>query len=131
MDEDWVLRVYDKHGNAVNITMERGDMVLYERGTFVHGRPFPMKGYLYANFFINCEPSGEHLKDGGWDDIDDFYPRYSLLVANSPWLSTWARMNPSRWRKSFTYRRLQLMAASARSSSCRPLGCCADVGRGA
>jgi prolyl 4-hydroxylase len=44
VDEPWVLEVYDRHDRAVNITMEPGDMVLYESGSVVHGRPFPLKG---------------------------------------------------------------------------------------
>lgn len=37
VEEDWPLEVYDRSGNAVNITMEPGDMVLYESGSVVHG----------------------------------------------------------------------------------------------
>lgn len=29
VDEPWPLEVYDRQGNAVNVTMEPGDMVLY------------------------------------------------------------------------------------------------------
>jgi len=28
VDEDWILEVFDREGNAVNVTMEPGDMVL-------------------------------------------------------------------------------------------------------
>jgi prolyl 4-hydroxylase len=44
VDEPWVLEIYDRHDRAVNITMEPGDMVLYESGSLIHGRPFPLKG---------------------------------------------------------------------------------------
>jgi prolyl 4-hydroxylase len=44
LDEDWVLEVYDRHDRAVNVTMKPGDMVLYESGSLVHGRPFALKG---------------------------------------------------------------------------------------
>jgi prolyl 4-hydroxylase len=37
VDEPWPIEVYDRSGNAVNITMEPGDMVLYESGSLVHG----------------------------------------------------------------------------------------------
>jgi prolyl 4-hydroxylase len=37
VDEDWVLEVYNREGNAVNVTMEPGDMVLYESGSLIHG----------------------------------------------------------------------------------------------
>ena len=29
VDEPWPLEIYDRQGNAVNVTMEPGDMVLY------------------------------------------------------------------------------------------------------
>lgn len=37
MTEDWPLEVYDRQGQAVNISMVPGDMVLYESGTLIHG----------------------------------------------------------------------------------------------
>ena len=37
MQEDWPLEVYDRNGQAVNISMVPGDMVLYESGSLVHG----------------------------------------------------------------------------------------------
>mmetsp|Transcript_21855 Transcript_21855/g.62276 ORF Transcript_21855/g.62276 Transcript_21855/m.62276 type:complete len:476 (-) Transcript_21855:58-1485(-) len=58
VDEDWPIEVYGHDGLAVNVTMEPGDMVLYESGTIIHGRPFPLKGRFYANIFIHFEPVG-------------------------------------------------------------------------
>jgi prolyl 4-hydroxylase len=55
VEEDWVLEVYDRNNRAVNVTMEPGDMVLYESGSLIHGRPFPMKGNYYANVFIHFQ----------------------------------------------------------------------------
>ena len=72
-------------------------MVLYESGSLLHGRPFPMKGRSYANIFIHFEPTGEHLYDNVWEDIDDFYPPY--IVPGSPQIDRWAKANPSGWRK--------------------------------
>jgi hypothetical protein len=37
VDEEWPLEVYDRFGNAVNVTMQPGDMILYESGSVVHG----------------------------------------------------------------------------------------------
>lgn len=37
VDEPWILEVYDRHDRAVNVTMEPGDMVLYESGSLMHG----------------------------------------------------------------------------------------------
>uniref|UniRef100_A0A7R9WPI0 Fe2OG dioxygenase domain-containing protein n=1 Tax=Craspedostauros australis TaxID=1486917 RepID=A0A7R9WPI0_9STRA len=58
VDEDWPIEVYGHDGKAVNVTMEPGDMVLYESGSIIHGRPFPLVGRYYANIFIHFEPYG-------------------------------------------------------------------------
>jgi len=55
IDEPWPLEVIDRQGNAVNVTMEPGDMVLYESHSLIHGRPFPLKGRFF----------GECLRCGG------------------------------------------------------------------
>jgi prolyl 4-hydroxylase len=44
LDEPWPLEVIGHDGKAYNITMEPGDMVLYESHSVLHGRPFPLKG---------------------------------------------------------------------------------------
>lgn len=49
VDEPWPIEVYDHDGNAYNVTMEPGDLVLYESSTILHGRPFPMKGRYYVS----------------------------------------------------------------------------------
>lgn len=77
--------------------MEPGDMVLYESGSLIHDRPFPLKGNFYANIFIHFEPTGQHLYDSEWDALDDFFPPY--LVGDSPVIDNWARRNPSGWKK--------------------------------
>jgi hypothetical protein len=99
VDEPWPLEVYDRQGNAVNVTMEPGDMVLYESGSLIHGRPFPLKGRYFANIFIHFEPTGRRLSDTTddyLDEIDDFYPPY--LLPGSPELETWKMRNPHGWR---------------------------------
>ena len=49
VDEPWPLEVFGHDGYAVNITMEPGDMILYESHSILHGRPFPLVGRYYAN----------------------------------------------------------------------------------
>lgn len=71
-------------------------MVLYESGSLMHGRPFALKGRFYANIFIHFEPTGEHLSEGGWEEIDDFYPPY--ILPGSPEQDNWRRANPSGWK---------------------------------
>jgi len=56
VDEDWPVEVYDHKGQAHNITMEPGDMVLYESHSILHGRPFPLKGRYFANIFVHFKP---------------------------------------------------------------------------
>ena len=41
VDEPWPVEVIGHDGKAYNITMEPGDMVLYESHTILHGRPYP------------------------------------------------------------------------------------------
>ncbi len=48
VDEDWPLEVYGRDGNAYNLTLEVGEMILYEGHSVIHGRPFPLKGRYYA-----------------------------------------------------------------------------------
>lgn len=100
VDEPWPLEVYDRNGNAVNVTMEPGDMVLYESGSLIHGRPFPMKGRYYANIFIHFEPTGRRLNDhtlNYLDELDDFYPPY--IRKDSPEKANWKSRNPGGWKK--------------------------------
>jgi len=54
--EPWPIEVYDHKGKAYNVTMEPGDMVLYESSTVLHGRPAPLMGSHFANIFIHFEP---------------------------------------------------------------------------
>ena len=55
IDEPWPIEVYSHDGKAYNVTMQPGDMVLYESHTVLHGRPFPMHGRHYVSSvrFIN------------------------------------------------------------------------------
>lgn len=62
VDEPWVLEVVGHDGKATNITMEPGDMVLYESHSVIHGRPFPLKGKYYANLFVHFEPVGHSFR---------------------------------------------------------------------
>lgn len=62
VDEPWPLEVIGHDGKAFNVTMEPGDMVLYESHSVLHGRPFPLKGRFYANVFIHFEPTGHSLR---------------------------------------------------------------------
>lgn len=130
IDEDWPLKIYDREGKgmlkcvmmihvfpslllvllilttfsicstAVNVTMKPGDMVLYESGSLIHGRPFPLVGRSYASIFIHFEPTGRKLGDTSnqyLETLDDFFPPY--LGEGSPEMDHWAANNPGGWRK--------------------------------
>ena len=100
VDEDWPLEIYDRQGKAINITMEPGDMVLYESGSLIHGRPFPMKGRYYANIFIHFEPTGRHVyhrMNEPDDDLSADFPPY--IIRGSPEEENWRRRNPGGWQQ--------------------------------
>lgn len=56
VDEDWPLEVIGHDGKAHNITMQPGEIVLYESHSILHGRPFPLKGRFFANIFVHFAP---------------------------------------------------------------------------
>jgi len=98
LDEDWPLEVIDRMGRSVNITMEPGDMVLYESGSLIHGRPFPLVGRYFANIFIHFEPTGRPLGDETHTEVESqFFPPY--LIPDSPWAASWADDHPNGWKK--------------------------------
>jgi len=68
VDEDWPLEVYDHDGRAHNITIQPGDMILYESHSVLHGRPFPLKGKYYANIFVHFKPLFEGDEDARVED---------------------------------------------------------------
>ena len=64
VSSSWPLEVYGHDGKAMNITMNIGDMVLYEGHSVIHGRPFPLpsgnngQSSYYANIYVHFEPLG-------------------------------------------------------------------------
>jgi hypothetical protein len=74
VDEPWPTELYDHDGRAHNVTLEPGDMLLFESHSVVHGHPFPLVGRFQALLFIHFEPTGQSLlRDalGGWHVDDD------------------------------------------------------------
>lgn len=69
VDEPWILEVIGHDGQAHNITMTPGDMVLYESHSVIHGRPYPLQGNHFANVFVHFEPLGHtmrHMQQGAY-----------------------------------------------------------------
>lgn len=56
--QPWPLQVVGHDGVAVNITLQPGEMILYEGHSVIHGRPYPFQGHFYANLFVHFEPIG-------------------------------------------------------------------------
>jgi len=89
VDEPWPIEVIGHDGRAHNITMEPGDMVLYESHSVMHGRPFALKGRYFANVFIHFEPIGHTLRhDPSFQDEsnhngkNDLHEKYKEAIKN-------------------------------------------------
>jgi len=114
LDEPWPLEVYGHDGKAVNVTMEPGDMVLYESHSVLHGRPFPLKGRFVANIFIHFEPTGHSLRHNAKTAEDDVHAKYKAdtkkgygghenennglppyIIPGTPEEANWRRSHPS------------------------------------
>jgi prolyl 4-hydroxylase len=55
-DKPWNLYIEDHHFRPHNITMEYGDVVLYESTTCLHGRPMPFEGDSHCNMYVHFKP---------------------------------------------------------------------------
>ncbi len=82
MDEPWPIEVIGHDGKAHNVTMEPGDMVLYESHSILHGRPFALKGRYFANVFIHFEPTGHTLRHTEKMGLDtgDVHKKYKNAI---------------------------------------------------
>ena len=60
IDSDWPLEVIGFDGKRYEITVQPGEMILYEGHRLMHGRPAPFNGTLFSNAFC-------HFKPIGWD----------------------------------------------------------------
>jgi prolyl 4-hydroxylase len=83
------LEVIGHDGKAYNVTMEPGDLVLYESHSVIHSRPFPLKGRFMANVFIHFEPTE---KIGGEVEYTGDLPPY--VIPGSEEEQNWRRSNP-------------------------------------
>jgi prolyl 4-hydroxylase len=70
VDEDWPLEVIGHDGKAHNITMQPGDLILYESHSILHGRPFALKGRFFANIFVHFAPLKTFEDDATFKDDD-------------------------------------------------------------
>ncbi|MCS5581185.1 MAG: 2OG-Fe(II) oxygenase [Gammaproteobacteria bacterium] len=56
VDEDWPLVIYDHQHRRHSITLKPGEIVFYESGSLIHGRPSPLNGSAFANLFCHFMP---------------------------------------------------------------------------
>lgn len=114
LEEPWPMEIYDHDGQAHNITLEPGEMLLFESHSVIHGRPFPMKGKFYAMLFVHFEPTGKTpLKErvgvdeqyrqavqdgvGGQSSSDQSQLLPPYIQRFSPEEQHWMRENPDGW----------------------------------
>lgn len=97
VDEDWPLEVFDHDGNAHNVTMEPGDMVLYESHSVIHGRPFPLKGRSFVNVFLHFQPIGPlgDVEEWGPHGDDEDLPPY--VIPGGQWEPEYRKAAPKPW----------------------------------
>ena len=84
--EPWPWEVYDHDGMAHNVTLEPGDMLLFESHSVIHGHPFPLVGKYSANIYIHFEPTGHALaknESGYFYRKDDSHHRFRSQKKNS------------------------------------------------
>ena len=56
VNEDWILVIDDHHHRRHEVTLAPGEMIFYESGKLIHGRPTPLDGRLFANIFCHFKP---------------------------------------------------------------------------
>jgi prolyl 4-hydroxylase len=88
VDEPWALEVIGHDGKASNVTLEPGEMILYESQSVLHGRPFPLKGRYYANVFLHFEPHGHTER------FNDKETRDPSLAAKERYVHALAKPSP-------------------------------------
>ena len=56
VEEAWPLVIEDNFYRKHNVFLEPGEIVFYESGRLLHGRPIPLKGTKFANIFCHFMP---------------------------------------------------------------------------
>ena len=55
VNTDWPLHIRDHDDRLHEVYMQPGEAILYESAKLMHGRPEPLNGLSYANFFIHSK----------------------------------------------------------------------------
>lgn len=56
VNRDWPLYIEDNSYRQHQVLLKAGEMVFYEGGRLLHGRPEPLDGQAYANIFCHFKP---------------------------------------------------------------------------
>jgi len=54
--EDWPLVIEDNYYRTHRIMIKPGEVILYEGGRLIHGRPIMFEGHSFANMFCHFKP---------------------------------------------------------------------------
>jgi len=65
VDEDWPLHCVDHNGKTHKVYLEPGEIALYECAKTVHGRPEPLVGDWFRNFFVHYKLENWEYKELG------------------------------------------------------------------
>jgi len=57
-DVDWPLVIEDNYYRTHHIMIKPGEVILYEGGRLLHGRPIKFEGQAFANMFCHFKPVG-------------------------------------------------------------------------
>jgi len=58
VDRPWPLLIEDHLYRSHHCELAPGEILLYEGGKLLHGRPEPLEGEYYANIFVHYKPHG-------------------------------------------------------------------------
>lgn len=58
VDSDWPLEIEDNLYRTHKVILSPGEMVFYEAGRLIHGRPSPFDGERFVNIFCHYSPEG-------------------------------------------------------------------------
>ena len=73
-DEQWELNIEDHEGNLHNVTLEEGEVLLYESAKCYHGRLKAFTGRYFANLFIHFKPKDPLFWNYSIEDVSDRVP---------------------------------------------------------
>ena len=88
VEDSWPLQVIGFDGKLVDITLEPGEMILYEGHKLIHGRPYPFNGSKYVNAFVHFSPKGwswEKAMIWEHDKVQKMLKEYHLVHPDSIW----------------------------------------------